>query len=79
MKKCKRVDGIYKKRGEKNSYKRSEKGVKSNVKKGTNYNKMEYCLGNGLELFSASKVFPNALIDHFRYIKILTWLRGLGE
>ena len=37
--------------------KRCEKGVKNNVKKESNYNKMEYCLGNGLKLFSASKVF----------------------
>ena len=61
MKKCKRADGIYTKRVRiffiKVQYKkRCGKGVKNNVKE-SNYNKMEYCLGNGLKLFSASKVF----------------------
>ena len=37
-------------------YKRGVKKEKMKYKK-ANYNKMEYCLGNGLELLSALKVF----------------------
>ena len=33
------------------------KAKKWTIKKKSNYNKIEYCLGNGLELFSAPTVF----------------------
>ena len=38
-------------------YNRSGKSLKMDNKTKSNYNKIEYCLGNGLELLSAPTVF----------------------